>query len=140
MSYLNSFLAGIDPNEELFIIGDLNLNWLNDNGEPLRKFCFDNSLSNFVTEPTRCISETLIDVVLHNSNSIESTKVVEFPFSDHRIVFTNCYFKSIKWTPEIKLSRKINKDSIPKIFNSLSQIDFNCLKSIWLNIHNIKVY
>ena len=80
------------------------MNWLDNKGAPLRLFCEENELKNFVYEPTRIVtnkgysSRTLIDVVLHNGLCIDKTMVIDFPFSDQRMVLTECKFQSAEET------------------------------------------
>ena len=94
IDHLDSIVKNTNLNNSLFIFGDLNMNWLDQNGKSLKLFCEENNLANYVTEPTRIAttkshsSSTLIDVILHNKHFIDKTHVIDFPFSDHRIVLT----------------------------------------------------
>ena len=77
VDHLDSIIKQLNLNNNLFVFGDLNMNWLNYQGVPLKQFADDINLSNFVTDPMRvittktCDSSTLIDVLLHNKNSID---------------------------------------------------------------------
>ena len=81
--HLESKVTSTGFDEDLIIVGDLNMDWLSENGIILKRFCEVNSLKNAVTKPTRIDlrqgekrnfkSETLIDVFLHNKDTIKST-------------------------------------------------------------------
>ena len=111
-----------------------------DTQSALHYFCQQNSLKNFVKKPTRIAdckritgishSETLIDVVLHNKNSVLDTLVLQFPFSEHRIVVMKCIFKAAKFQPIIKLSRKLNESTINKIATKINGTDFSIMNEI----------
>ena len=66
---MDSFVKDKNLNNNLFVTGDLNMNWLNDKGALLRTFCDENNLKNFVDKSTRAVytknysSSTLIDVI-----------------------------------------------------------------------------
>ena len=131
LDHLDSVIKNLNLNNNLFIFGDLNMNWLNNYGEQLRNFCTDNGLSNYVLSPTRTVttkcnsSSTLIDVLLHNNNSIEETHVIDFPFSDHCFVLALCKFYSLK--PEVKQAYKRNliPDIVYKIVKLMLKTDIS---------------
>jgi len=98
---LENALLNFDPNDSTFIIGDLNMNLAkNETNEELTKFMDDFDYNNHVTEFTRVAkkffkkknkyitSKTIIDVVLHNRDLVQSTKVVNCPYSDQKFVVT----------------------------------------------------
>jgi exonuclease III len=64
LDHLDSVIKNLNLNNNLFIFGDLNMNWLNNYGEQLRNFCTYNGLSNFVLSPphtvtSKCNSSTI---------------------------------------------------------------------------------
>ncbi len=130
LDHLDSVIKNLNLNNNLFIFGDLNMNWLNNYGEQLRNFCTDNGLSNFVLSPTLTVttkcnsSGTLIDVLPHNNNSIEKTHVIDFPFSDHCFVLALCKFYSLK--PKVKQAykRNLKPDIVEKIVEHIKSIKF----------------
>ncbi|CAF1132148.1 unnamed protein product [Brachionus calyciflorus] len=95
---LESILHSLNLNDPLFIVGDLNMNILNNENSNLNSFLANNELMNFIDSPTRTSSkycsyskkvincQTLIDVVIHNGNLIVDSNVIECPFSDHDFV------------------------------------------------------
>ena len=97
IEYLDNILAGINLNDPLFIIGDLNMDLLS-SANLLKDFIADNNFKNFITEPTRVSSRfmkslnsetsssTLIDVLIHNNNLMTDTKVIDCPYSDHKFI------------------------------------------------------
>ena len=101
MSKLDDFVHELDLSLDLFIVGDLNMNWLNEKGRPLREFCDRNNFANYIKLPTRMCSTiksstaTLIDVVLHNNTSILNHESIAFPFSDHNLIVIDCSFDSM---------------------------------------------
>jgi exonuclease III len=136
LEHLDSVIKLKNLNNNLFIIGDLNMDWQSTKGDSLKAFCSDNGLYNFVNEPTRVfvgknhISSTLIDVVLHNGSSIIDTFAVDFPYSDHKLVVTTWNFQSesIKSTSNYK--RKLNDKAIDLIIKDLSITDFKFFNEV----------
>ena len=122
INYLESIVHSLNLENDIFIVGDLNMNWLDNKGEPLKAFCSQNNLYNHISSPTRTVrtkaqfSSTLIDVILHNNASINNTAVINFPFSDHDLVLCECNFKTSKFIPTMIYSRKINEKSLNQIF------------------------
>jgi hypothetical protein len=116
------------------------MDWFSKNGQHLRQFCLENDLNNFVKEPTRVAtnkhgqtSSTCIDVVLHNNNNIVKSSVVDFVFSDHNLVLTECKFKLDNYKSNefiIKKSRNLNDKNIGVISNALKSADFDFIDSI----------
>lgn len=98
IDHLDSVLSQCNLNESLFVIGDINMDWLTVNGSKLKELCGQFELINFITQPTRSAStkkgesHTIIDVVLHNKKHITNTNVVDFPYSDHKIILVECNY------------------------------------------------
>ena len=75
--------------DELVVVGDFNLNWLNSNSDHLKEVCGNLSLTQLITEPTRpnlkdCSKSTLIDLVFSNrTDKIVATGVFDLGDSDH---------------------------------------------------------
>ena len=100
LEFLDLKVSDINPDDPLFIIGDLNMDLNSHHGKLLQDFMADFVLTNFVKESTRvqsrlsrknsssrfCESSTLLDVILHNDILITETLVVGCPFSDHKFV------------------------------------------------------
>jgi hypothetical protein len=73
---------------------------------------------------------SLLDVVLHKSNSACKSSVVDFPFSDHSIVFAKLYILRVSEEIEVKLSRKFNSANIKLITDCVNSLDFTILDTI----------
>ena len=136
LDYLDSYIKNNNLNNNLFVIGDLNMDWLSSKGDKLKMFCNEYELKNYVIEPTRVFqsinqsSSTLIDVVLHNGNNISHTSVIDFPYSDHRLIKTNCKFKAMENKAFKSYKRNLNNKAIDKIIHDINNIDFNFLNDV----------
>ena len=98
----------LDPNEPLFVFGDLNMDLKSIKGLDLAQFLVRNGLKNFVNEHTRVCrsfykdkkkhitSKTLIDVIICNQDKIIDNKVIGCPFSDHKFLVAALDFSQIK--------------------------------------------
>jgi len=117
--HLENFLLSIDLSIPLFITGDLNFNLLSPiSGKPLSTFMDNYSFKNFVNKPTRVHNnnkDTLIDVILHNSDMVRETDIIGCPFSDHKLVIAALNFSCLKIGPQKYLSRCITESSIQRI-------------------------
>ena len=88
MLKLEEFIFLLNPDEPLFIVGDLNMDLKSNKGGELKEFLVDNNLKNFVNDYTRIArtfykdkkeyieSKTLIDVILHNNDNVKNTSVL----------------------------------------------------------------
>lgn len=97
-----------DLSNPIFIIGDINMDILNGKNNTILKFIKDNNLKNEITQPTHSIlrynnetkqstfSESCIDLLIHNSNLIQSTKIIDCPFSAHKFILANLQIISEK--------------------------------------------
>lgn len=97
---MDNFLFTMNLDLPLFIVGDLNMNMLNESNKNLKDFLVGNGLVNFVRKTTRTVtkfyqntkeqktSDTLIDVVLHNGTLFKECQVFDCPFSDHNLITT----------------------------------------------------
>jgi hypothetical protein len=75
-------------------------------------------------------TNTLIDVVLHNSDMVSSTHVISCPFSDHKLVLTNVNIYRPLDGPENAchvFRRNLSKKNFKKIDDTLNQTDFSVL-------------
>ena len=100
---LDNHLQSFNLSDPLFIIGDLNMDLANNdnNNSDFADFLSTNNLKNHINNFTRVAtlhhfntnttttSESLIDVILHNSDLITRTIVVDCPFSDHKFIAAN---------------------------------------------------
>lgn len=138
---LGNILFEFDPAEPLFIIGDLNMDLASSKGDVLKSFLANFNLRNFVFEYTRVCkkfyrknnkaksSKTIIDVVLHNSDLITSTKTIDCPFSDHRFVSIKIRLNTLKEKKPECMGRALSLAKLDVIKKKLSltefEIDFN---------------
>ena len=146
---LQSYMSKLNLlDEDYFIVGDLNMNWLDDKGKMLKLFCRKNKLRNFIKQPTRVVDtvnshfETLIDVVLHNREAVVDTSVHEFPFSDHSFVLVECDLDKSAWhqVEQQRLSRRQLDKTIAGITEIINQIDFSILNDDKLVISKLKKF
>jgi hypothetical protein len=111
---LEKFISGLDLNEPIFIVGDLNLDilqnytngYVTEKGLLLREFMDNYNLKCPILYPTRVAdyhnkisgitrtSRSLIDVILHNQDLIDEIIMLDCPFSDHKMLLS-----SIKKSP-----------------------------------------
>ena len=138
---LEDILFDIDQSNSLFIIGDLNMDLLSDKGDHLKQFMKGNHLDNFVKEPTRIArrktarngddyytTQTLIDVILHNSDRIIDTASIHCPFSDHNFVMAKVAVDKTTPLPRFILGRKLDNNNLATIsqhFNATPPLTFN---------------
>ena len=120
-------MFNFDPSEPLFIVGDLNMNLLSDDG---------NDLTNSVRSPTRIqtnffkktnsykTSKTLIDVVLHNHhNLVKQSIVIDCPFSDHCFVATSLDIAYVKQQLPAIMCRNLSEPVLAQILLDLEKMD-----------------
>ena len=150
---LEDILLSLDQSDPTFIVGDLNMDLLSDNGEKLRQFIQANHLANFIDKPTRtatrvisdnqqsATSQTLIDVILHNSDRIKSTSSINCSFSDHNFIVVKILTTHLApHQPRAIMSRKLNRDKLDQLqilFSLHPAPHFNRILSNednWLNI------
>ena len=128
---MDDFILKKDLNNSWFILGDLNMDLLTNKGDKLREFMCNNALINFIGKNKKGDdTSSLIDVVLHNKNDIVSTKIVEFPYSDHDIVVVNCNIVAKKCSKDLVFARKLSSKKIDEIALELNEIDFSILNEI----------
>ena len=136
IAYIEHLMLSLDQNNDIYIVGDLNMNWLVHKGKLLREFCENTELRNFFTILTRTVctktstSSTLIDVLLHNKNSIIRTGVINFPFSDHCILIAEFTFDSVKDHHQISSFRMLDESALQAITNEIGDMDLSMLESI----------
>ena len=100
-----NLICSKDLNVPLFIISDFNDQKIQNN----KKKTLDSfGLINFINEPTRIstnyfneinkfrTTETTLDLIIHNGDLIENTRLLDCPFSDHDFVTASLKFPSTK--------------------------------------------
>jgi hypothetical protein len=143
---LEELLFGFDLTENLVVIGDLNLDLLPGNeNRNLVGFLNEYNLENHVRGPTHStcryfkeldriiVSESMIDLVLHNGNLIDNVKCIDCPFSPslsgHKFVVANFSISHEPRPPESSFkSRRLNQNKLLKINQA---IDSNLGKLNW---------
>lgn len=127
---LEEFIDSLNLNEPLFIIGDLNMDLNLDNkyrNSKINEFLSNNELINFIKKPTRNStkfykktnttrsSSTLIDVLLHNSDYIIDTDVIDCPFSDHCFILAKLEIKKSPTVLKEYSCRNLSSENMQKI-------------------------
>ncbi|RNA23157.1 Sentrin-specific protease [Brachionus plicatilis] len=132
---LDDLLLTIDIELPLFIIGDLNMDLLDNLSKSLKDFMTSNGLINYVIEPTRTVtkfyrnsnkektSNTLIDVVLHNGTLVNECKVYGCSFSDHQMVATKLNMPLKKKGRKFIVGRSLTKNSMELIKEEISKLN-----------------
>lgn len=133
---MDNFLFTLNLDLPLFIVGDLNMDLLNDANKNLKDFIIGNGLVNFVKETTRTFtkfyqnkneqktSNTLIDVVLHNGTLIKDCKVFDCFFSDHNLITTKLSIPSKKKNRAFIIGRKLGHNNMNLIINDIKFLNF----------------
>ena len=129
-------MFNFDPSEPLFIIGDLNMNLLSDDGNDLKEFMINNDLTNSVRSPTRIqtnfykktnkykTSKTLIDLVLYNQHNLaKQSIVIDCPFSDHCFVATSLDIAYVKPQLPTIMCRNLSEPVLAQILLDLEHMD-----------------
>ena len=83
-----------------------------------------------ITTKTGALS-TLIDVLLHNKNSIDQTYVLIFPYSDHRILLACCSFKKESSISNSFYRRNLSAINTKKIVDELKNTSFDFLSNVY---------
>ncbi len=157
----NNFIMNLDLTFNLFIIGDLNNDLLNQNGTHLSRFMHRYELINNSSDPTRTVtkfytktetyktSSTLIDVILSNKLIPYDSFVFDCPFSDHCFIAAiyNLGYEEIEeefiWRRNLSIARmkKIRLRLLDLSFGHLEYLIspeefWMSLKSDFLNVLN----
>jgi hypothetical protein len=109
--------------QELFIIGDLNIDQLNQNENHLRPIVNRYGLKQLIKEPTRVTDKTksLIDVIITNStfSDYKSSGILRCGLSDHDIIYTvrkiKKSFESTLVTREVRNFKKTDLNETRKM-------------------------
>ena len=157
VDYLDNIISGINLNDPLFIIGDLNMDLLpsNSNSNPLKDFITFNKFQNVIKEPTRertrffkasgdeTSSSTLIDILIHNKELVSATEVVPCPYSDHKFIIATIKTEKDKPESEIFWSRNLSESNINLVEESLKNLDFSKIDELktpndkWVYLKNL---
>ena len=86
-------------------------------------------------------SKTLIDVAIHNGESLINTKVIGCPLSDHHFVIAALESNSPKIIHSGNLSRQLSVKNLLKISKELGKLHFSFdrsenINSTWNNLKN----
>ena len=146
-------LLSIDPEEPLVILGDLNMNQLENNqNKTLSRFLSNNNFTNWIKTPTRVVTKlytaqnnlktasSSLDVIISNLDFVKHTSTIDCPFSDHKFIFGSLDITKLKSIPIKITTRKLNDDNILLINNQIHNTDFSKFDSIknvdfrWLEI------
>ena len=75
-------------------------------------------------------SNTLIDIVLHNGNKVQQSSVIDFPYSDHKMILTECKFRSEKNMVKSIERRRFNEKIIDAIVDDIGKINFEFINDV----------
>lgn len=143
---LENVIYSVDQSDPLFIVGDLNFN--TGSNETFEGFISSNILKNYVNEPTRIrsnyskytsdfkVSESSIDVILHNYNLVKNTSTLPCSFSDHRFVMCNIEFQKPEVVRKSIKCRNLSLKNLAKITQAINNTDFgeiNNIENYWEN-------
>ena len=146
----------LDPNEPLFIIGDLNMDLKSLKGFDLAQFLIRQDLKNHINEHTRVCrnyfkdkkkfitSKSCIDTFIHNQDKVVETKVIPCPFSDHKFIIAALDFNKTKNIPFVNEGRSLSEKNLFLISDLIKSQDFSFdtnnkdIDKIW-NEHRLKI-
>ena len=126
----------------IFIIGDINIDILKSNNNIILNFTKNNNLKNEITQPTHSIlrydnntnqstfSESCIDLIIHNNNLIQSTKIIDCPFSSHKFILANLELIAEKKQNKYMNVRNLSIVNVEKINFLIEKHDFSNIKTI----------
>jgi len=142
-------MFNLDLDENIVIIGDMNMNLLNNTSSMntnLINFLIDNNLSQRVTEATRICtkyyektnqlicSETLIDVVIENQNIIKEVANIMCPFSDHMFVMITLDTTPKNEEQKYFTGRNLSAKKVDEIVVKIMHSDFKCMDKLDTNL------
>ncbi|CAF0722117.1 unnamed protein product [Brachionus calyciflorus] len=142
LEQLDNLIFSLDPNIPLFVVGDLNIDSLNDLESNYNEFLNSNSLINFITTPTRIKTKfykdskefrtkcSNLDVILHNGDLIKETMTIDCPFSDHFFTTAKLHINSFKKEPKEIYGRNLSAKNINLIVDEIAKINFFCIAQI----------
>ena len=134
-----NFLLSMNLNQNIYVIGDLNQELLSAQGKLLINLIENNGFNNHIFEATRIntvylknknifkTSRTLLDVILHNNDTIKQVLVTSCPFSDHKFVCCALGFESIAHKDPIVNMRRLNDANLIEINKLIEISDFSLM-------------
>ena len=142
---LEEYITTFNLNDDLFIIGDLNMNLLNKRCK-LNDFLKSLELKNWIEKPTRITNETyfsesLIDVAISNTHKTISTQTICCPFSDHKFLLIDIPMKEKFGEDPIAYHRNLNQKKLSLIHDQINKANINPnakeVDIIWGNIKQV---
>lgn len=132
---MENFLVGLNQNEQILIIGDINIDLMKQSVDRNEIFNFlrVNNLKNYVKDFTRHqiveidnevrIKKSLIDLVMTNGDLIDKVVTIGCPFSDHLFVASSL---NLKFDKNIVYSwgRNLSERNLKKILVNLNENEF----------------
>jgi hypothetical protein len=152
---LDNLIQLLNLDDPLFIVGDLNMDLSDANTEDtdFKDFLTNNDLINYVKDYTRVVtryivaqnsfitSKTLIDVILHNSDLVVETSVIDCPFSDHKFVAANIKIcRAANSSSTTIRSRCLTESKLEVVTAAINSTNFSTVNSIvnvdsrWLSL------
>jgi len=153
---LDDFIFSLNLEENLLIIGDLNMDLLvkNEQSTGLMEFMLANNLDQAVTQPTRVCtkfysktkkyscSKTLIDVIIFNNELVKEVFNIRCGFSDHMFVLSKLKLTSVVKKENYFIGRNLSKRNIETIAGKIAEANLNEIIKLtdsndkWLKIKN----
>jgi hypothetical protein len=144
LTELDDFIFTLNLEDNLIIIGDLNMDLLqgNNQNESLLNFILSNNLDQAVTKPTRICtkyyekekryscSKSLIDVIIHNNGLVKEVFNIHCGFSDHKFIMAKLDIKKTASKQSYFTGRNLSEKSINSIVDEITLIDHNLIKRL----------
>jgi hypothetical protein len=131
LDVIDNFLFTTNLDEPLFLIGDFNIDLSNSRFKNIiSNFMNGLNLTSYMNKTTRSVtkyykeqnkyikSESVLDLILHNSDLITSSMAVDCPFSDHKLITCELSIQQICSNvndDKIFFSRRLNTTRLNKI-------------------------
>ena len=133
LSKLEQCLARVDPGTELYILGDINIDFTQQSNS-LCKSYLDllnlEGLSQIITEPTRLTptTATTLDHIIVNvshKNLVKECGVVDIGFSDHLVTYCSRGLKNISCVSNVKRIRSFRNYTALRLKEALMNINWS---------------
>ena len=131
--FTNMLSVATKDSKECILIGDVNVNFLNNDNKEFKKVLTLFGFKQLITKPTRYNENnaTLIDIIAsNNSVHIPSTEVIPMSLSDHEMIGFTRKLNNYKYTPQKINCRDYRNYDPERMRNELKGIDWNNMYEI----------
>ena len=128
--HLEQRLLTMNLNFPTFLVGDFNQDLLCNKGDRLVKVLDNFGLKKFYNDATHFQKNaySLIDIVCCNEiDFVNSSKIYDCPFSNHRFVLTSCNCSVIRERKGLTVGRKLNDKILDDIKREISKLKLSVL-------------